>query len=347
MTADTTAAAPSLIRGLQRSLPMGILATVLGVAGLVIGIGTSLPVPGLLRAIAGLAGALLLKVGVSTILASRGSKVTVSTVLAIGWVVIVVGLAVFVDLLPIKESSDPSVTLLEPVMATPNLFSAHPLGTDRHGLDILGGLAYGARVSLIVGLGATVLGGLVGIAIGLTAGYVRGWTDRITSVITDAMLAFPALILLLAVVAVLKPSVLVVTCALALLTVPSFVRLARANTMSLSHSEFVLNARALGARRSRVLIRELFPNVIWPLMSYSVIVVSAMIVAEAALSYLGLSIQRPNPTWGNMIAAGQDSFQRYPHLVLVPGIAMFLTVLALNAIGEHLLARYSTSSRNR
>lgn len=266
---------------------------------------------------------------------------------AVAWLALVGFLAIFADLLPLSESLNPGNTLHEPTLAPPNLLSDHPLGTDRQGLDLLGGLAYGARISLTVGLGATMLGGLVGVVIGLSAGFLRGRVDRLIGYLTDSMLAFPPLILLLAVVAVVKPSTLVMTCALGVLTIPSYTRLARANTLALAHREFVLTSQAMGATRRRIVFRELFPNVFWPLVSYSIVVVAAMITAEASLSYLGLSIQRPFPTWGNMIAAGQDSFDIYPHLVLIPGAAMFFTVLALNAVGERLQASYSMTNRNR
>ncbi len=265
--------------------------------------------------------------------------------LAFAWLVVIIGVAVLADVLPFAEARNPGKTLYEPALATPDLASGHPLGTDRHGLDLLGGLAYGARVSLTVGIGATALGCLIGMLIGLTAGFVRGRLDAVVGLLTDSMLAFPPLILLIGAVAVMRPSVLVVTCSLALLTVPSYVRLARAHTLTLVPREFVLQARALGATSSRIVFKELLPNVVWPMLSYSIVVVAAMIVSEASLSYLGLSVQRPNPTWGNMIAAGQDSFQQYPHLVLVPAVAMFLTVLSINAVGEAVRSRELRNAR--
>lgn len=272
--------------------------------------------------------------------------VNMTLLLALIWLTVVGFLAVFADILPFAESLDPSKTLFGPTLTPPDLFSSHPLGTDRHGLDILGGLARGARVSLTVGLGATAIGGLLGVVVGVAAGYFRGRFDAVVSLMIDSMLAFPPLILLIAVVAVLQPTIPVVTLSLALLTIPSFVRIGRANTIALAPREFILTARAMGATRRRIIGRELFPNVFWPLVSYSMVVVAAMIVAEASLSYLGLSIQRPTPTWGNMIAAGQDSIQDFPHLVLVPGVTMFLTVLSLNSVGERMRSRFSNAGRN-
>jgi peptide/nickel transport system permease protein len=242
--------------------------------------------------------------------------------------------AILADLLPLAESRDVSKTLTTPTLLRPDLFSEHPLGTDRQGLDILGGVVYGARVSLIVSLGAVVIGMMVGGVIGIAAGYYRGKTEGFVNLLADSMLAFPPLILLLGMVAVLEPSVRNVTVALGVLGIPTYIRLSRANTMVFAQREFVLAARGLGARNRRIIFRELLPNVALPIVSYGFIVVGALIVAEASLSFLGLSIRRPNPTWGNMIAAGQTDFDRHPHLVFAPGIVLFLTVFALNRVGD-------------
>lgn len=345
----TAAARSSLLRPENRlALPTLVVMVLLGCSGVALGAVLLVEYIAPVRAVAVLAGLVLLFLGLELTLTRLLKRpVQMAWLLSVSWLAVIAFLAVFADVLPFKEAMNPGKTLLEPAMASPDLLSGHPLGTDRHGLDLLGGLAYGARVSLTVGLGATVLGGLVGVVIGLMAGYLRGRFDAIVGLMTDSMLAFPPLILLLAVVAVLKPSVFIVTCALGLLTVPGYTRLARAHTLALAPREFVLTARAMGAKRSRIILHELFPNVFWPLVSYSIIVVAAMIVSEASLSYLGLSVQRPTPTWGNMIAAGQDAFQSHPHLVLVPGTVMFLTVLALNSVGEKLQSRFSGTERNR
>jgi peptide/nickel transport system permease protein len=250
------------------------------------------------------------------------------------WLALVGVAAIVADWLPLAESKDVSKTLTTPTLLRPDIFSSHPLGTDRQGLDILGGVVYGARVSLIVSLGAVAIGTIIGGVVGLVAGYFRGKAETVVSLLTDSMLAFPPLILLLGMVAVLEPSVRNVTIALGLLGIPTYIRLSRANTMVFAQREFVLSAKALGARNRRIIFRELLPNVALPVVSYGFIVVGALIVAEASLSFLGLSIRRPNPTWGNMIAAGQTDFDRHPHLVFAPGIVLFLTVFALNRVGD-------------
>jgi len=254
--------------------------------------------------------------------------------LSIVWMGLIVSGAVFADLLPLAESRDVSKALLEPIDLRPNLFSRHPLGTDGQGLDILGGILYGGRVSLAIGVGAIVIGVAVGMLLGVSAGHYRGWLDRTISFVTDSMLAFPPLVFLLAVVAAFNPTIVTVTLALAVLAIPTYIRLARANTLVHAQREFVLAARALGERDRSIVWRELVPNVALPVASFSVLLVAAFIVAEASLSFLGLSVTRPNPTWGNMIAAAQDDFRTIPHGVFTPGAVLFMTVLALNRIGD-------------
>jgi peptide/nickel transport system permease protein len=254
--------------------------------------------------------------------------------LACAWIVLIGLAAIFADLLPVAEAQDISKTLRTESLKRPDLFSEHPLGTDRQGLDVLGGIIYGARVSLVVSLGAVLIGMVIGGSIGIAAGYYRGKADAVVNLFTDSMLAFPPLILLLGMVTILTPNVRNVTLALAFLGIPTYVRLARANTMVFAQREFVLAAKGVGERNSAIMRRELLPNVLLPILSYGFIVVAVLIVAEASLSFLGLSIKRPTPTWGNMIAAGQADFERHPHVVFIPGGVLFLTVFCFNRIGD-------------
>lgn len=290
---------------------------------------------GPLRPILVIVGALGILSGVDSALKLKvGEHAQTGLYLSIAWLVIVVLAAILANVLPVAEARDTSLTINEPSLLRPDLFSSHPLGTDRQSLDILGGIIYGARVSLIVGLGAVSIGLVIGGFFGLIAGYYRGKVEAVINLLTDVLIAFPPLILLLALVSVLEPSVRNVTIGLAVLSIPIYVRLAKANTLQYAQREFVLAARAMGAKHRRIIFRELLPNVLPSLVSYAFVVVAVLIVAEASLSYLGLSIQRPEPTWGNMIAAGEDSFQRHPHLVFIPGTVLFLTVFALNRVGE-------------
>lgn len=318
--------------------PAGVVVAWLGATGAV-----DLPIS---RPAVTVLGVVLLFVGVDNALKRTvGEHVRTVTVLSVVWLTVLVLAATFADLLPLSEARDSSLTVGEPPLVRPDLFSAHPLGTDRQSLDLLGGVIYGARVSLIVGLGAVAIGLVVGGLLGLVAGYYRGRLEVVIDLLTDALIAFPPLVLLLALVAVLEPSVRNVTIGLAVLGIPIYVRLAKANTLRLAQRDFVRMARALGGTDRRIIFRELLPNVVAPLVSYGFVVVAVLIVAEASLSYLGLSIQRPDPTWGNLIAAGEDRFAQHPHVVAGPSIVLFLTVFALNRVGEAARARWEVHRR--
>lgn len=318
----------------RRLLLTGAVAAIVGVILIVIAT-QILDVTAEIRLVVGFIGLAGVLQSVSRIgRAIRGKGFEADLFLASIWIGFVVFLAIFADLLPLAESQDVSKTLRSPSLLRPDIFSSHPLGSDRQGLDILGGIAYGARVSLVVSIGAVVIGMAVGSTIGMTAAYFRGKLDRFVNIVTDSMLAFPPLILLLGMVAIFSPSVRNVTVALALLGIPTYIRLARANTLLFAQREFVLAARSLGDTNRSIMWRELMPNVALPVLSFGFIMVAVLIVAEASLSFLGLSIQRPTPTWGNMIAAGQSDFDRHPHLVFVPGTVLFLTVYSFNRVGD-------------
>jgi peptide/nickel transport system permease protein len=261
--------------------------------------------------------------------------------LSVSWLVIAVFAGAFSSMLPTAEAIDPSKTLQTQILLRPNLFTEHPLGTDRFGLDILGGIMHGLQISLIVGLGAVSLAMVVGGSVGILSGYFRGGIDKIADTVSNAMLAFPPLIVLLALAAVLPRNVPNVTWALALVSTPVFVRLARANTFVVAQRESVLAARALGATRFRVIVRELAPPVAFSLLAYSFILIALVIVAEASLSFLGLSVPRPEPTLGNMIASNQANLDQTPALVFIPATVLFITVLSLNRVGEYARARWT------
>ncbi|QYB07462.1 ABC transporter permease [Rhodococcus sp. USK10] len=265
--------------------------------------------------------------------------------LSVAWLTVEAVAALCAGVLPLREGRNPSLTLDAPILQPPSVLSAHPLGTDRQGLDILSGIVFGARTSLVVGFGAVLIGVAIGGVLGLIAGYRRGKVDAALNFLNDALLAFPPLILLLALSSVVRPDLKNVTLVLGVLAIPVFFRLTRANAMTYSQRNFVLAARALGARNSRILVRELAPNVAASALSYAFVVVAVLIVAEASLSFLGLSIQRPEPTWGNMIASGQNDLEKHPHLVFAPGIVLFLTVLSLNRIGDWAQRRWDPRSR--
>lgn len=338
---------PSVKSLVRRRSPWWLIAAgaVIG-AGAVYGGAVGMVDPMVLRVVVVVAGLLVLSRTLDAFLQRVvPGGVDTGFVLASAWLILLVAAAIVADWLPLAEGRDISKTLTTPTLLRPDLFSGHPLGTDRQGLDLLAEIIYGARVSLVVGFGAVVIGTLVGGVIGLVAGYYRGPVDRAVSVVSDSMLAFPPLVLLLALVAVLQPSLRNVTTGLSILIIPTYIRLVRANTLTFAQREFVTAARALGAKDRRIILREVAPNVALPVASYGFVIVGVLIVAEASLSFLGLSVQRPNPTWGNLIAAGQGSFDTDPHLVFVPGLVLFLTVFALNRVGDKLRRSWDRNAR--
>ncbi|MFI0367823.1 ABC transporter permease [Actinomadura sp. 1N219] len=262
--------------------------------------------------------------------------------LCAGWLVALVGAAVAAPVLPLGEHQDIVATIGDPGMAVPDLSTSHPLGTNNFGLDLLSRVVHGARSSLVVSLGAVAIGMAVGGTIGIVAGYLRRGADAAVGVLTNALLAVPPLILLIALGTVLEPTLRNIAVALSLLAIPGMIRMARASTLAFARREFVVAAEAMGASRWRIMTRELLPNVVLPLASYGMVMVSVLIVAEASLSFLGLGVQPPAPSWGNMIAEGEenDAFAQHPHIVLVPGVTLFLTVFAFNLIGEKARKRW-------
>ncbi len=269
--------------------------------------------------------------------AAFGSRVDATVWISMVWLFILV-LFVFLQLGGMFDSLEANFQDRE---RPPSFTTDEPLGTDRLGKSVMNQSIRGARISLIVGLGAVGIGLAVGSVIGLTAGFFRGATEGTFNIITDAVLAFPALILLFSIVAIFGGSVLVITLALSVLSIPTMGRLSRANTLTFAAREFVTAAKAMGASNSRILFREIMPNVALPLASYAFIVVAVVIVAETSLAFLGVGIDPiSTPTWGNMIQEGRDPnlLEKAPHIVFVPGVMMFLTVLSLNRIGESLRA---------
>ncbi|MDF5752859.1 ABC transporter permease [Spongiactinospora sp. TRM90649] len=272
-----------------------------------------------------------------------GPRFDLATTLCAAWVALIVGAAVLAPLLPLGEHENMADTLDAPTLAGPDVFSAHPLGTNNFGLDVLARIVYGARVSLVVSLAAVIIGMVVGGAIGILAGYLRGPVDTVVGVLTNSLLAMPPLILLIALATVLAPNLRNITIGLTLLALPSMIRMARANTLAFAQREFVLAARSMGADKLRIMVKELLPNVFLPLASYGMVIVSVLIVAEASLSFLGLGIKPPEPSWGNLIAEGEGGvFQEHPHIVLMPGLALFLTVFSLNLLGEKARNRWDS-----
>ncbi len=211
----------------------------------------------------------------------------------------------------------------------------YPLGTDSLGRDVLAGIVHGARISLVVGLSATVLGMILGVLVGAVAGYFGGRTDDLLVRATEIFQTMPGFVLLVVIVAVARPSATTITIAIALVTWPTVARLARAEFRSIRERDFVMAAKSLGFGHGHIIFREILPNAMPPLIVTSSIMVATAILMESALSFLGLG--DPNVvSWGSMIGAGREVMRAAWYLTALPGLAIVFTVLALNLIGDGL-----------
>ena len=259
----------------------------------------------------------------------RGTRLGFVFWAAVAWIVMLVAAAALADLLPLPSPTD--MDMLER-RAVPS--AEHWLGTDALGRDVAARLVFGARVSLIVGLCAPLIALAIGGALGLVAGYFRGRLDTFVSGAVDVLLAFPPLVLALAVTAFLGQSLLNMTLILGFLGIPVFTRVARSATLALAQREFVTAARALGATHGRILVHELLPNVALPLAAFVLVAIAVTIVVECVLSFLGLGVPPPQPSWGSMIGEARESLDSAAWLAFTPAAVMFATVLAFNLVGD-------------
>ncbi|MGY1755249.1 ABC transporter permease [Blastococcus sp. SYSU D01042] len=261
--------------------------------------------------------------------------------LAVGWLVAVLICAVFANILPVK---DPLVPDVLNKLALPG--ESGLLGTDGLGRDTLARLVHGARVSVTISVTAVAIGMVVGGFLGIISGFFRGKVETVLMTIINIILAFPALVLLLVLLAFVGRSLVVISLIVGFLSIPIYTRVARATTLAVAEREFVRAARTMGAKNSRVLAREILPNVVLPVAAFGLVAMGVVIVLEGTLAFLGLSVQQPAPTWGGMIFDGKRYLNEAPHVVLIPSIAMFLTVLSLNLVGDSLRTRFDVRGSN-
>jgi ABC-type dipeptide/oligopeptide/nickel transport system permease subunit len=270
---------------------------------------------------------------------------------ALVFIVLLILMAIFAPLVvAIAGTSDPAKQNFEALdlFGGPTGPSAeHPFGVDQLGRDIFSRTIYGARVSLEVALIATGIAVLIGTVVGLVAGFYRGWTDTVLSRITDVVLAFPILLLGLGLAAacsgangcaggLIEPGLPVVIMVIAVINWTYIARIVRGQVLSLREKEFVESARSLGASNRRILIREILPNLLAPLIVYSSLLIPANILLEAALSFLGVGVSGATASWGAMISDATNLFPEAWWFMLFPGLALLLTVLAFNLVGDGL-----------
>jgi peptide/nickel transport system permease protein len=257
--------------------------------------------------------------------------------LALGFFGLVVVLAIIANLLPLPN---PDFQNYSAINATPGVH--HILGTDDLGRDLLSRLIYGARVSLVVGFGAVAIGMLVGGTLGLISGYKGGRLDIALNAGAFVLLAFPAIVAVIAIVAFWGSSLWKITIIIGVATIPLLYRVVRAASLSFANREFVTAAKTMGASSTRIVFREILPNVIPAAVTFGLITVAGVIVIEGSLAFLGLSVPLPTPSWGNMIAEGSanGNLSTNPYIMLWPVLAMFLLLLSINLIGDRLRQRF-------
>jgi peptide/nickel transport system permease protein len=256
---------------------------------------------------------------------------------AIGWVSVIFLAAIFADLLPLNSSNFQNYSALNQGPST-----AHWLGTDDLGRDLLARLIFGSRVSLVVGFCGVAIGLAIGGTAGLISGYKGGKLDIALNAGSFIILAFPAIVAVIAIVTFWGASLLHITIILGVGTIPLMFRVIRASSLSFAQRDFVIAAKTMGATDTRIVLREILPNVIPVTVTFSLITLAGIIVIEGTLAFLGLSVNLPTPSWGNLINEGtaNNALSTNPYIMMWPALAMFLLLWSINLIGDRLRQRF-------
>jgi len=256
---------------------------------------------------------------------------------------VVVFFALLALLAPEIAPYDPLATSWSAIRKAPS--AAHWFGTDEIGRDVLSRIVWGTRASLLAGVVSVSISLAFGIPIGLLAGYAGGWVDALISRMTDAMLACPFLILAIALAAFLGPSLTNAMIAIGVSATPIFIRLTRAQVLQVKVEDYIEAARAVGNSPLRIMWRHILPNIVPPLIVQSTLAIAAAIIAEAALSFLGLGQQPPAPSWGSMLNTAKNYIDNAPWMAVWPGISIFLLVLSFNLLGDGLRDAFDPRQR--
>lgn len=235
----------------------------------------------------------------------------------------------------------PAITVHDPIKQNlssselPMFSNGHWLGTDNYGRDVWSRIVFGTRISLVVGIVAVSLGLIGGVVLGMLAGYYRK-LDAVIMRIVDLLFSFPGILLAMLIIAVLGTSLVNVAIAISIWSIPTCARIVRGSVLSIKEKEYIMAMRSMGASDLRIMVRHILPNAAAPIIVFATMRMATAILSTASLSYLGLGAQPPTPEWGAMISQGQDFMWTSPHLTIVPGIAIMLTVFAFNVLGDGL-----------
>lgn len=254
-----------------------------------------------------------------------------SAMIGLALVVLFVAVAI---LAPLISPYDPIATSWSAIRVAPS--AAHWMGTDEIGRDEMSRVIFGARASLLAGVVSVLLAAAIGVPTGLLAGFAGGWVDALLSRLVDAMLAIPFLVLAIALAAVLGPNLRNAMIAIGITTAPIFMRVARGSTLDVMTHDYIEAARAVGNPAWRIAVRHVLPNIFPPILVQATLSIATSIIAEASLSFLGLGEQPPTAAWGAMLNAAQQFLTLAPWLAIFPGVAIFLTVLGFNLLGDGL-----------
>lgn len=261
-------------------------------------------------------------------------KKALSNPLALAGFIIILLIFVLAMLAPLIAPYDPNEINVKAILLGPSM--QHWMGTDGLGRDVLSRMLHGGRISLLVGLVAVGISTLIGILLGAIAGFYRGWVDVLIMRLVDVMLSIPSFFLILAVIAFLTPSIINIMIVIGLTSWMGVTRLVRAEFLSLCEREYVMASRTLGARDYRLIFKHMLPNSLTPIIVSAVLGVAGAVLMESGLSFLGLGVQAPQASWGNILTDGKEYIQFAWWLSLFPGLAILITVLGYNLLGEGL-----------